>query len=556
MSEKINEKKTSARKDSVSGKHQRGGSANNKPARDGGANNKPARKNSVKGNPARKNSVSKPQHKNSAKGNPARDASKLKRDASNTQRDANNPAHDAAINKPHKPRKSSYRKHKEVSPGRLAALQVCRAVRERNAFAQDLIAVNIDSSPMSKQDRAFATKLVLGQISAQGTLDEIIDRGLNSSHDIKDDVRDALRISIYEMYFLDKSPHAAVDEGVELVRTFAPQATGVANVALRRASQARSSFPFGNPQTNLEAFARAYAFPVWLTRRLIADLGIDAARAFMEASNEPAPVYVSVCAARATDAEIYEELVRAKGEPQNIGVPGCFKLSSGRVLQDGRIRHLIENGKLFVSDASAQKVANLILPDVAPKSFLEIGAGRGTKTLLIQSHAKRKYGHQIKDYITLDNHDYKTKLLAERTKTYGINLAKPCTGDALKLSETFKDKTFDEIFIDAPCSGLGTLRRHPEIRWRLKEESINEMVQTSLSMLKQAAAHVSAAGTLALATCTVTHAENNAVVKAFLESDEGAQFSLLPMEGKGCFAPQLTLGGQDAHFAVKMKRAS
>lgn len=273
----------------------------------------------------------------------------------------------------------------------------------------------------------------------------------------------------------------------------------------------------------------------------------------MEASNEPAPVFVAINAARATDAEVVAELERAHGDPQACG-EGCYKLSSGRVLQDGRIKHMISRGMLFVSDASSQEIARLILPDTAPQSFLEIGAGRGTKTLLIQQNALRKYGAQIENYLTLDSHAYKTELLTFRAETYGIHISEPVTGNAEKLDEVFGERTFNAIFIDAPCTGLGTLRRHPEIRWRVSEDTIETMAKIGLSMLKSAAAHVCVGGTLAYATCTITHAENNAVVMAFLESEEGKAFSLCPINGKGCFASRLQSGGADAHFAVKMVR--
>ncbi len=483
----------------------------------------------------------------------------------------------------------------EVSPARKAALDVGRMIRERDAFAQDLIASHIDSSRMSREDRAFATKLVLGVVSAKGTLDEIIDRCLSSPDDVQENVRDALRISVYEIYFLDKSPHAAVDEGVELVRTFEPRACGVANFALRKASDLKAEFPFGNPKANLEAFARQYAFPVWLARRLVADLGLEAACDFMKASNEPAPLFAAVNAARATDEEVRTELAAAHGDPEPVAVaaardaaqpandasagaegdaqgsvskvsgdgsqgpsapciPGCYRLSSGRVLQDGRIKRMINQGKLFVSDAASQEIARLVLPARKPASFLEVGAGRGTKTLLLQGHALRIYGEQIADYTTLDSHAYKTELLAQRAETYGIKLSEACTGNAEKLGEVFPDREFDVVFIDAPCSGFGTLRRHPEIRWRLTEKSIAAMAEAGLSMLKAAAPHVAAGGTLAYATCTVTHAENNGVIMRFLESPEGAAFKLAPIEGKGCFATRLQSGGADAHFAVKMVR--
>ncbi len=447
-----------------------------------------------------------------------------------------------------------------VSPARRAALQVGKTLRERDAFAQDLIAKHIDASRMSREDRAFATRLVLGVVSARGTLDEIIDRSMNSPEDANEDVRDALRIAVYEMYFLDKAPHAAVDQCVELVRTFEPRACGLANAVLRKAAALKQEFPFGDPRTNLEAFARQHAFPTWLAKRLIVDLGQEAARDLMAESNEPAPLFVAVNPARAADEEVCSELQAAHGEPCPVEIdgreiPGCYRVSSGRVLQDGRIKRMINQGKLFVSDAASQEVARLVLPDALPQSFLEIGAGRATKTLLLQGDALRAYGAQIPQYVTVDNHEFKTRLLRERTEAYGIQVAEACTADATKLDQKLGDRLFDVVFVDAPCSGLGTLRRHPEIRWRLQEEDIDKMADAGLALLKSAAAQVAPGGTLAYATCTVTHAENNGVVMRFLESPEGAAFALAPVEGKGCFATRLQSGSPDAHFAVKMVRA-
>ena len=197
-------------------------------------------------------------------------------------------------NPPKKPRS-------KASPARLAALDVVRAVRERDAFAQDVIGTRIDRSDLSSEDRAFATKLALGVVSATGTLDEIIDRALNAPSDVKPDVRDALRVSTYEIIFLGKTPHAAVDQGVELVRSFAMSASGLANAVLRKIVLMRQAFPFGDPMRDPEALARLHAFPLWLARKLIVDLGPQEALDFMRASNEQAPLFIAVNAAKTSD---------------------------------------------------------------------------------------------------------------------------------------------------------------------------------------------------------------------------------------------------------------
>ena len=450
---------------------------------------------------------------------------------------------------------------RSASPARQAALRVTSIVRERDAFAQELIHKYIDSSRMSREDRAFATRLTLGVVSSYGTLDDVINRCLDRVSDINDDVRDALRISTYEIIFLKKEPHAAVSQGVELVKTIAPKASGLANAVLRRIADKAHKFPFGDPRTDIEAFARLHAFPEWLAKRALLDLGPEVTRDYLAGSNEPAPLFVAINAAKADEAEVVETIVAAHGDPVAVSVngediPGCYCLSEGRVLFDGRVRHMIQTGQLLVSDASSQQIARLVLTEEKPASLLEVGAGRGTKTVLIQSDAQRRYGSQIDEYVTVDNLEFKTNITAERAEEYGIHVSESITGDATALDDVVGERAFDVVFIDAPCSGLGTLRRHPEIRWRLNPEKIDEFAKTGLALLKSASTHVTPGGSIVFSTCTITRAENIDVVKAFLASDEGASFSLAPIGGAPCFNPALKPGSPDAHFAVRLVKAA
>lgn len=443
----------------------------------------------------------------------------------------------------------------KASPARLVALGVCTEVRRRNAYAQDIIAQRIDSSRISREDRAFATRLVLGVVSSWGTLDEVLNRALTRPENVQDEVRDALRIAAYEILFLGKTPHAAVDQGVELVRSVQPRATGLANAVLRRVVDLKRDFPFGDPSRDVAALARVHAFPLWLAKRLIADLGPQVALDLMRASNEPAPLFVAVNETKTTFEEMHATLSEGEVEalPVSIDgtqVPGCLLIPDSHALQDGSVRRLFSQGKLLVSDAASQFVAANVLPAHMPASFLEIGSGRGTKTILLQSGALRTYGSQM-ELVALDNHAFKNKLLLKRAEEYGVQVSDALTGDASRLDEVLGSRKFEAIFIDAPCSGLGTLRRHPEIRWRLTEEHLGQLASLGLSLLRSAAIHVARGGQLTYATCTVTHAENNGVVKRFLESPEGAAFELAPIAGKACIATRLAPGAPDAHFAVR-----
>lgn len=449
---------------------------------------------------------------------------------------------------------------KTATPARVAALKVLRAVRERGAYVQDVLAVQVDNNHgLSVQDRAFATLLSIGVVQTQGTLDELINLTLKNPHDIKANVRDALRLPVYEMIFLKKAPHAAVSQGVELVRSVAPKASKLANFVLRRVADQSRTFPFGDPVSSLAPAARLNGFPYWLAELLEAELGPNAARSFMAASNEPAPLFLALNACKAKAQTVEKVLMQAGESLQKVtlaatGHAPCYKVSDARVLLIPSVKQLVDQGKLIVADAASQSVMANILPDTLPQAVLEVGAGRGTKTLLAQSNAVEKYGRQISHYATLDNLAFKTKLLRQRAKLGYCKLEDALTGDATDCGTTLGTKQFDFIFIDAPCSGLGTLRRHPEIRWRISPKDITNLAQTQLAMLKSCAAHVCKGGVLAYATCTVTTQENAQVVKAFLSCEEGKAFELAPIGGKPCLQTRLAHGASDAHFAVRFLR--
>lgn len=459
---------------------------------------------------------------------------------------------------PQKPREKKI--HHKASPARVAALEVTKLAREREAFAAELATTHLASYKLSDSDKAFALKLILGVASTRGTLDEIIDRNLTSPKDIKDKVRDALRISTYEIFFLEKTPHAAVDQGVELARSVTPKVAGLANAVLRKILVSKEEFPFGDPASDREALARLHAFPLWLTQLLIDDLGEESALAFLKASNEDAPLFIAVNAIKATDEEVIDAFASAgcsikpvKLEDKNLA--GCFRVFEPKILQHEIIKELFLDGKILVSDVASQMISSLALPENFPAKFLEIGAGRGTKTILLQSNAVRKYGKQMKLY-SLDSHAFKGNLLAKRAEDYGVALEEVYTHDATKLSEICEPQSFDAVFIDAPCSGLGTLRRHPEIRWRLKPESIKSMAQLGYRMLQAAGPCVTLGGSLTYATCTVTKLENEQVVSTFLKSSTDSTFSTSSDQGLRRVKTQLASGASDAHFAVRMVRLS
>ena len=410
-----------------------------------------------------------------------------------------------------------------ATPARLLALEVTKQVRERNAFARNLIDKKLRQAKMASEERDFAILLVLGVVATYGELDYLLDRSLTKGA-ISPDVRDALRISCYELLFLRKAAHVVVDQGVELVRSFAPQAAGFANKVLHEAVKVLPEFPYGDPATDARALAHQQAFPLWLTERLVVDLGYEDTRLFMEASNQQAPIFLVDLRSNAT-VEI-----------------------TPTQLKDYQSR--IEAGEMIVADASAQAVADLATP-TTKGPFLEVGSGRGTKTILLLQNARRVHGFAPKLF-ALDVHAFKHDILEQRLKACGLDLATTVVGDATQLEALVRAGKLPLLFagtlIDAPCSGTGTLRRHPEIRWRLSPDAVANLAAQGLAMLESVAPYIEDGGFIVYSTCSVLREENELVVESFLTGVAGGGFTL---DGT-LLQSRLTPGAPDAHFAARL----
>ena len=193
--------------------------------------------------------------------------------------------------------------------------------------------------------------------------------------------------------------------------------------------------------------------------------------------------------------------------------------------------------------------------EVLPKDALlfEIGAGRGVKSLLFQSACARRNIH-LTEYDVLDLSAKKLSALEERVAKAGGSIASALAHDATKPLPV-ADEAFDLIFIDAPCTGLGTLRRHPEIKARLHKEDAKKLSATSQAMLAQAAHKVKPGSYLMFATCTILKEENEKTVKRFLASPAGSAFEIVPFGAQGTpFFKTPFDTGADLHFAALLQK--
>lgn len=472
----------------------------------------------------------------------------------------------------------------KLAPARAAALDLAAQCRRKHARMRDFLRTSHKMDVLGEKDRALAMRLLLGSVSAVGELDRVLASYLPKRRHLEPKLRDALRLAAFEILYLHTPKHVAVSQGVEMARRASAQATGLANAILRRIAadvsprvdEARARLHAGNDERLLEDLAHVSGQPNWLCQKLVASMGVSVATPLLLHVLEPAPVYVALREGLSHD-------VLSAFDPHASVAPQSFFLESpaGLAASD-----LVAHAKVLPADISSQLVALLALSG-REKTLLEIGQGRGTKTILLQQNAAL-LNHAL--YITaidIDPQKVETarKRLVEavvdnQVTSMVFNAAELGAREASGELPGELAHTFDTVFIDAPCSGAGTLQRHPEIGWSLDENAVCSdgiLPKVQKDILVAASGKVAAHGTLVYATCSPLYEEDEAVVEAFLATEEGssfepeditesAAFELLSDVGKQVVQKSQTKTGYahfgyhpdildaDQHFLAKLRR--
>ena len=399
-----------------------------------------------------------------------------------------------------------------VAPARRAAFEVLRRVEEEGAFAAPLLA-NLPGG-LSAEDRGLAYELTLGVLRRQFWLDRALEH-LSGREAGKLDapVRRALRVGLFQLRFLARVPaHAAVNESVQLAhangfRSAAP----FVNAVLRRATREPDFDPAAGIEDPLEKIAVETSHPPWLVRRWAAAFGPEEAAAFAAANNDPAPASFRVNTFKA-DAEALPAEMRARDlavEPSRVA-PGGWRVAGGEGAV-AALRGLGREGRVYMQDEASQLVAHVL--GAAPgERVLDACAAPGSKT----THAAALAGGRAL-VAAGDLHEHRLRLVGEtcaRLGATGVSLFALNAEGALP----FADGAFDRVLVDAPCTGTGTLRHNPEIRWRLSRESFRELPAVQGRILSEAARVLRRGGRLVYSTCSVEREENEEVVAALLRS--------------------------------------
>lgn len=389
------------------------------------------------------------------------------------------------------------------------AFDVLLRVDEQDAYAAVLLDHHRPELP-DPRDAGLAHELVLGVLRCRSLLDQVLGSlSHRSLEDLDPAVRTALRIGAYEILFLDRvPPFASVHGAVELTRARGGRsATGFVNGVLRGVAREGSrKLPAPAAPGDVEALALFHSHPPWWVRRLVDRCGWDRADKLLEADNRPAATVIRANVRRVSRDEL-ASLLAAEGvvtEPCRF-VPEALRVRAGVFQRTEAFRR----GLGWIQDEASQLVPLLFTPDPRQR-VLDACAAPGTKTL--QLLERLPAGGLL---VACDRHRSRLRRARELFERCGAGNLPVLVAD-MSAGRPPLSGPFDGVLVDAPCTGTGTLRRHPEIRWRLRPEDPGRLGELQLAILDTVAPLVAPGGFLVYAACSVEPEEGEHVRDAFL----------------------------------------
>jgi 16S rRNA (cytosine967-C5)-methyltransferase len=416
-----------------------------------------------------------------------------------------------------------------IAPARVAAYEALSAMSAGNTDLPTAIAFARDSL-RDDRDRALAADIAAGVQRWRAALDHLIVQFSKRSLDRLDTaVVEILRMSAYQMLHLTRVPASAVvDDAVDLTRRAGKQsASGFVNAILREISRRRNKLPLPprpsdltNREAALDYLSITLSHPRWLAARWYDRLGFNAAEAWMRFDNTAAPVTLRVNRFKTTTRDLIDRLARAdvRVRPARFA-PDALIVEEGYPLRTTAF----EEGAFVVQDEASQIVAWLASADPGAR-VLDTCASPGGKTTAI---AAAMEGRGL--LVACDVRPRRIELLQKTiaaTAAPNVRVVQTDLTAALPFC-----RPFDTVLVDVPCSGLGTLRRDPDIRWRRREGDLRAFATAELTMLQHAADSVAAGGRLIYATCSSEPDENEAVVDTFLAADLAAG-AFMPVDAR------------------------
>jgi 16S rRNA (cytosine967-C5)-methyltransferase len=395
---------------------------------------------------------------------------------------------------------------------RQTALQILQQIDTRGTYANELVDKVLEKESLPPEERRLVTELVYGTLRMQKTLDYVLDQLGNRTVDsMPSFLRCILRLGAYQILFLERIPvSAAVNEAVKLGRRFGHLGwTTYINGVLRSLARKREHLKWPDRQQDpAEYIAVRHSHPRWIVERWLQRWGFEETEALCIANNQAPPVSI-----RANRLRTERDLLQQRLELEGVGSqPGRYGAESLVLSSPAPIRSLeiFRNGWFTVQDESSMLIAPLLDP-MAGQTVVDTCSAPGGKTTHIA-----EIMNNIGRIYAVDIHAGKLELLMRSCERLGITSVIPLVQDASLPFKEIPFQSVDRVLVDAPCSGLGVLRRRADARWRKTADQIRVLSELQQRILMNAAALVKPGGILVYSTCSTEPEENDKQIQAFL----------------------------------------
>ena len=444
-----------------------------------------------------------------------------------------------------------YREEK-IDRVRELAMQVLQKVHVEGAYANVALAETLREIKLTERDRRFLTELVYGVTKAGETLDYMIGRYVADIRKAQPVIRELLRLGFYQIFLMDRvPPSAACDTAVELAKKHGRRGAdsfvnGVLRAALREPE--RAALPDGR---NAHALALRTWHPKWLVERWMRAYGYERTEELCRCNNTSAPLSVRVNTLRTNRPALMEQFTVAGAQVRASAlVPDGIVLGTHGALDE---LAPLRMGLAQVQDESSMLVAHVLAPEPG-MTVIDACAAPGGKT----THIAQRMENRGR-ILAFDIYEEKIRRIERNAQRLGISIIEAQMCDAREIGAAYAGQA-DRVLVDAPCSGLGVLRRKPDARWKKSPEDVKTLPPLQRAILASAAEAVKKGGILVYSTCTMEECENAAVVNAFLETNTDFVLeetgAFLPMQKSAERMVQIMpeTDGPDGFFIARMRR--
>ncbi len=434
---------------------------------------------------------------------------------------------------------------KEVG-ARSLALTILGQVLEEGAYANIALQQLLSASSLSARDKGLVTELVYGTLSRKITLEWYLSHFIADRDQLDPWVYHLLLLSLYQICYLERIPdHAVVHEAVSIAKKRGQKkgTEKLVNAVLRRVLRDGVA-DFTSIKRKNKRLSIQYSLPVWLVKKLVEQYGEARGQAIMASLLEKSKASIRVT--RANDlTRIAQE---TDSQPSLLSPVGLVK-TSGHFAAS----HLFQDGQITIQDESSQLVAPT-LRLTGTEKVLDACAAPGGKTCHLASYLTTG------EVLALDLHAHKLALIQENAQRLGVaDRVNTLQMDASTVHQHFAPDTFDKILVDAPCSGMGLLRRKPDIRYRKDAADFDQLASLQLAILDSVCQTLRKDGIITYSTCTLFQEENQGVLQRFLEKHPNFELVALEHPQKnivvdGCLVITPELYGSDGFFIGQLKR--